>query len=122
MLAAGSPSGYDPGRNVHPDCETSDAARCDPKSADMIQQQPPDESQPRSPRSEQDREVDVDWALMDPTITQQERGLAFLDAISDSLRPPHQWQGDQLTIMGVRFYWHPELGYITIPDDGDHEP
>jgi hypothetical protein len=22
-----------------------------------------------------------------------------------------------LTIMGVRFYWHPELGYITFPDD-----
>jgi hypothetical protein len=41
----------------------------------MNQQQPPDESQPRSPRSEQDREIDVDWALMDPTITQQERGL-----------------------------------------------
>jgi hypothetical protein len=122
MLAAGSPSGYDPGRNVHPDRETSDAARCDQNSADMNQQQPPDESQPRSPRSEQDREVDVDWALMDPTITQQERGLAILDAISDSLRPPHRWQGDQLTIMGVRFYWHPKLGYITIPDDGDPEP
>jgi hypothetical protein len=114
--------GYDPGRNVHPDCETSDAAGCDQDSADMIQQQPHDESGPGSPRSEHDREIDVDWALMDPAITQQERGLAILDAISESFRPPHQWQGDQLTIMGVRFYWHPELGYITIPDDCDSEP
>jgi hypothetical protein len=88
----------------------------------MNQQQPSDESQPGSPRSEQEREVDVDWALMDPTITQQERGLAILDAISDSLRPPRQWQGDQLTIRGVCFYWHPELGYITIPDECDPEP
>jgi hypothetical protein len=59
----------------------------------------------------------VDWALTDPTITWQERGLAILDAISDLLRPPHRWQGDRLTIMGVHLYWHPELGYITIPDD-----
>jgi hypothetical protein len=83
----------------------------------MTGKQPPDENQPVSPRSEQEREVDVDWALMDPTITQLERGLAILDAISDSLRPPREWQGDQLMILGVRFYWHPELGYITIPDE-----
>jgi hypothetical protein len=87
----------------------------------MTQQQPPDENGTGSPRSEPDREIDVDWALMDPGITQQDRGPAILDAISDSLRPPHQWQGDQLTIMGVRFHWHPELGYITVPDDGDLE-
>jgi hypothetical protein len=83
----------------------------------MTEQQPPDDTQPVSPRFERERELDVDWALMDPTITQQERGLAILDAISDSLRPPDEWQGDQLTIMGVRFHWHPELGYLAIPDD-----
>jgi hypothetical protein len=44
-------------------------------------------------------------------------GFRAPHAISESLRPPHQWQGDQVTIMSVRFYWHPELGYITIPDD-----
>lgn len=54
---------------------------------------------------------------MDPTITPQERGLAILDAISDSLRLPHHWQGDQLEILGVPVHWHPVLGYITIPDD-----
>jgi hypothetical protein len=83
----------------------------------MTGKQLPDENQPVSPRSEQEREVDVDWALMDPTITQPERGLAVLDAISDSLRPPREWQGDQPMILGVRFYWHSELGYITIPED-----
>jgi len=83
----------------------------------MIHQQPPDESQPGLPRSEQEREIDVDWALTDPTITQQERGLCDPGRHQRLAPPPHQWQGDRLTIMGVRLYWHPELGYITIPDD-----
>lgn len=80
---------------------------------------PPDERWPSAARSEREREIDVDWAVMDPTITPQERGLAILHAISDSLRLPDHWQGDQLTIMGVRVHvhWHPVLGYITIPDD-----
>jgi hypothetical protein len=86
-------------------------------NVDMTQQQPPDERQPSAPRSEQEREIDLDWAVMDPTIPPPERGLAILDAISDSLRPPDRWQSDELTIMGARFYWHPELGYITFPDD-----
>jgi hypothetical protein len=88
----------------------------------MTSQQPPEEGQPGSLRSEQEREIDLDWVEMDPTITPQERGLAILDAISDSLRPPDRWQGDELTMMGVRYYWHPELGYITIPDgDQGHQ-
>ena len=78
---------------------------------------PPDEWSPSAASSMREREIDVDWAMMDPTITPQQRGRAILDAISDPLRPPEHWQGDQLTIMGVRFYWHPELGYITVPDD-----
>ncbi len=78
---------------------------------------PSDERRPSAAGSEPAREIDVDWAAMDPTITPQERGLAILDAISDSLRLPRHWQGDHLTIMGVPVHWHPVLGYITIPDD-----
>ncbi len=84
--------------------------------------EPADDTTSPTPGPNEDQievEIAADWGLADPTLTPQERGLAFLDAISEPLRPPDHWQGDQLTLMGVCFYWHPELGYITIPDDGD---
>jgi hypothetical protein len=43
---------------------------------------------------------------------------AVLEAVSEPLTiaDPHTWRGDVIPGPGGPLYWHPELGYLSLPD------
>jgi hypothetical protein len=56
-----------------------------------------------------------------PTTGDQHQ--AVLDAVSEPLAiaDPHTWRGDVIDGPTGPLYWHPELGYLSVPDP-DGEP
>jgi hypothetical protein len=60
----------------------------------------------------------------EPTPPDDEQAFALLDRISEPLNAhtPEQWQGDVIDTEFGRLYWHPGLGYVSLPDDPPSEP
>jgi hypothetical protein len=56
-----------------------------------------------------------------PSADQQHR--AMLDTISEPLAVPdrHTWRGEVIDTPGGPLFWHPELGYLSVPDP-DQQP
>jgi len=44
-----------------------------------------------------------------------------LDEIAISVKPPTAYQGDVIKWRGITLYWHPELGYVSVPGPEDDE-
>jgi hypothetical protein len=64
----------------------------------------------------------ADQPAANPSTTGHEQ-QALLEAVSEPLTitDPHAWRGDVIPGPGGPLYWHPELGYLSIPDP-DGEP
>jgi hypothetical protein len=60
--------------------------------------------------------------LADPLHVEQEH-RAVLEAIGQPLTIPdrHTWRGDIIDGPGGPLYWHPNLGYLSVPDP-DQQP
>jgi hypothetical protein len=60
----------------------------------------------------------------EPTPPDDEQAFALLDRISEPLDAhiPEQWQGDVIDTEFGRLYWHPSLGYVSLPDDPPSDP
>jgi hypothetical protein len=60
----------------------------------------------------------------EPTPPHDEQAFAMLDRISEPLNAhiPEQWQDDVIDTKLGRLYWHPSLGYISLPDDAESDP
>jgi len=43
----------------------------------------------------------------------------LLDPVSESLAVPdrHTWRGEIVDGPGGPLYWHPDLGYVPVPED-----
>jgi hypothetical protein len=56
-----------------------------------------------------------------PEVGGQHRARMLLDAISEPLATPdpHPWRGDVIDGPGGRLHWHPDLGYLSVPDRDD---
>jgi hypothetical protein len=61
----------------------------------------------------------------DPEVADQHqhRARMLLDAVSEPLAAPapRTWRGDVIDGPGGPLYWHPDLGYVSVPDP-EEEP
>ncbi len=58
-----------------------------------------------------------------PQIPDQRRARMLLDAVSEPLAvtDPRTWRGEVIHGPGGPLYWHPDLGYVSVPDP-EEEP
>jgi hypothetical protein len=58
-----------------------------------------------------------------PDLPVEQEQRAVLEAISEPLTIPdrHTWRGEVLDGPGGPLYWHPNLGYLSVPDP-DSQP
>lgn len=57
----------------------------------------------------------------DPAAAAQHRARKALDAISEPLAvpDPHAWRGEVIDGPAGPLHWHPDLGYVAVPDPED---
>jgi hypothetical protein len=57
----------------------------------------------------------------DLEVVEQHRARMLLDPVSEPLAVPdrHTWRGEILDGAGGPLYWHPDLGYVSVPDPED---
>ena len=53
----------------------------------------------------------------DPEVADQHRARMLLDPVSEPLAVPdrHIWRGEIVDGPGGPLYWHPDLGYVSVP-------
>ena len=54
-----------------------------------------------------------------PEIPDQRRARMLLDAVSEPLAvtDPRTWRGEVIDGPGGPLYWHPDLGYVSVPEE-----
>jgi hypothetical protein len=59
--------------------------------------------------------------LADPEVANQHRARTLLDPLSEPLAVPdrHTWRGEKVDGPGGPLYWHPDLGYVSVPHPTD---
>jgi hypothetical protein len=59
--------------------------------------------------------------LTDPEVADQHRMRMLLDPVSEALAAPdrHTWRGEAIDGPGGPLYWHPDLGYVSVPNPED---
>jgi hypothetical protein len=59
--------------------------------------------------------------LTDPEVADRHRTRLLLAPISEPLAVPdrHTWRGEQVEGPGGPLYWHPDLGYVSVPGPED---
>lgn len=57
----------------------------------------------------------------DPAAAAEHRARRVLDAISEPLAVPgpHTWRGEVIDGPAGPLHWHPDLGYVAVPDPED---
>jgi hypothetical protein len=58
-----------------------------------------------------------DDPLTNPEAADQHRARTLLDSASEPLAVPdrHTWRGESIDGAGGPLYWHPGLGYVSVP-------
>jgi hypothetical protein len=59
--------------------------------------------------------------LTDPEVAEQHRARMLLDPVSEPLAAPdpRTWRGEIVDGPGGPLYWHPDLGYVSVPNPED---
>jgi hypothetical protein len=59
----------------------------------------------------------------DPQVADRHRARMLLDPVSEPLAvtDPRTWRGEVIDGPGGSLYWHPDLGYVSVPDP-EEEP
>jgi hypothetical protein len=59
--------------------------------------------------------------LTDPEVSDQHRARMLLDPVSEPLAAPdrHTWRGEAIDGPSGPLYWHPNLGYVSVPNPED---